>query len=301
MIIVFKEKNSNENIRKQMDFDTAYIEPLLDDWLERLRSVITTEENLIKAKHEFYMPFVVINTIFKITEHLDLGPDTRYVAIHLYDKFMCNYFWEVYKNTDQAENSWTEVCRKISSQSKLYLMSCLQLASKMDSHSRNLKISQVLNILQWIDKESEYTHSTIFLSEYKVFKTVGFRMPFCTPLNCIEVLLTATGLMDTPNIQELAISLLDLVYLQREKLCSHLQCLIQENVVKTQEEWRNFMTLESNVLYLGASIVLCGTFFLCIDGEMSNVIALKLSQLIDVEMSDIWNMANILLVMAIQE
>ncbi|CAL7942705.1 unnamed protein product [Xylocopa violacea] len=275
-----------------MDFDSAYIEPLLDDWLETLRSVITAQENLIKAKDEFYMPFVVVNAIFKITEHLDLGPDTRYVAIHLYDKFMCNYFWEVYKNTDQTENSWIEVCKKISSQSKLYLMSCLQLASKMDSHSRNLKISQVLNILQWIDKESEYTHSTIFLSEYKVFKTVGFRMPFCTPLNCIEILLAATGLKDTPNIQELAISLLDLVY---------LQCLIQGNVAKTQKEWRNFMTLESNVLYLGASIVLCGTFFLCIDGEMSNVIALKLSQLIDVEMNDIWNMANILLVMAIQE
>lgn len=73
---------------------------------------------------------------------------------------------------------------------------------------------QVLNILQWIDKKSEYTHSLIFSSEYKVFKTVGFKMPFCTPLNCIEVLLAATGLKDNPNMQELTTGLLDLVYLQ---------------------------------------------------------------------------------------
>lgn len=43
---------------------------------------------------------------------------------------------------------------------------------------------------------------------------VGFRMPFCTPLNCIEVLLAATGLINTPNMQDLTISLLDSVYLQ---------------------------------------------------------------------------------------
>ncbi|XP_017787492.1 PREDICTED: uncharacterized protein LOC108570199 [Habropoda laboriosa] len=289
-----------------MDLDTAYIEPLLDDWLEGLQTVIKAQENLVKAKDEFYMPFVaipvpIVNAIFKVTEHLDLGPDTRYIAIHLYDKFMCNYFWEIYKNSDQTENTWSQICKKISSQSKLYLMSCLQLASKMDSHSKNLRISQVLNLLRWIDKKSEYTHSAIFSSEYKVFKTVGFRMPFCTPLNCIEVLLAATGLKDTPNMQELTINLLDLVYLQREKVYSNLQCLIQGHVARTQEEKRSLMTLESNVLFLGASVVLCGTFFFCIDSETAKVIALKLSQLIDIKFNDIWNMANILLVMAIQE
>ncbi|KOC67731.1 hypothetical protein WH47_11132 [Habropoda laboriosa] len=240
-----------------MDLDTAYIEPLLDDWLEGLQTVIKAQENLVKAKDEFYMPFV--------------------------------------------ENTWSQICKKISSQSKLYLMSCLQLASKMDSHSKNLRISQVLNLLRWIDKKSEYTHSAIFSSEYKVFKTVGFRMPFCTPLNCIEVLLAATGLKDTPNMQELTINLLDLVYLQREKVYSNLQCLIQGHVARTQEEKRSLMTLESNVLFLGASVVLCGTFFFCIDSETAKVIALKLSQLIDIKFNDIWNMANILLVMAIQE
>ncbi|CAK9813929.1 hypothetical protein ANTPLA_LOCUS8040 [Anthophora plagiata] len=115
----------------------------------------------------------------------------------------------------------------------------------MDSHCKNLRISQVLNILRWIDKKSEYTHSTIFSSEYKVFNTVGFGMPFCTPLNCIEVLLlTATGLKDTPKIQELTINLLDLVYLEREKLYSNLQCLTQGHVARTEEEKKRSMTLE---------------------------------------------------------
>ncbi|KZC09195.1 Cyclin N-terminal domain-containing protein 1 [Dufourea novaeangliae] len=278
------------------------------------------------------MPFVaipvpIVSAIFKITEHLYLGPDTRYIAIHLYDKFMCKYFWEVYKTeaADHTENSWSQVCRKISSQSKLYLMSCLQLANKMDSHPKNLGISQVLDILQCIDKKSEYNHSVVFLSEFKVFKMVGFRMPFCTPLNCIQVLLAATGLKDTPNMQDLTITLLDLVYLQvqihyyllepyrygiineteiysqREKLYSHLQCLAQRHIAKTDQEKRNLMTLKTNVLFLGASIVLCGIFFSCIDAETGRIISSKLSDLVDIESDNIWDMANILLVLAIQE
>ncbi|XP_048269487.1 uncharacterized protein LOC100644084 isoform X1 [Bombus terrestris] len=289
-----------------MDLDTSYIEPLLDDWLEELQLIIKAQESLIKAEDEFYMPFVaipipIINAIFKITEYLHLGPDTRYIAIHLYDKFMCSYFWEVYRNADQTESSWSQVCKKVTSQSKLYLMSCLQLANKMDSHFNKLRISQILGILRCIDKKSEYTPNVIFLSEYKVFKTVGFRMPFYTPLNCVEILLAATGLKDTPNMQELTINLLDLVYLQREEIYYHLQCLLHEHRAKTQQEKRSLMILMSNILFLGASIVLCGAFFLCIDCNSVRVIASKLSQLIDMKIHDIWDMANILLIMAIQE
>lgn len=33
-------------------------EPLIDDWLEGLKSYVKQQENLIKAKDEFYMPFI---------------------------------------------------------------------------------------------------------------------------------------------------------------------------------------------------------------------------------------------------
>ncbi|KAK1123313.1 hypothetical protein K0M31_008932 [Melipona bicolor] len=289
-----------------MDLDISYIEPLLDDWLEGLQLIIKAQEKLINATDEFYMPYIavpipIVNAIYKITEYLHLERDIRYIAIHLYDKFMCNYFWEKYKNTDSTQSSWSQICKSISSQSVLYLMSCLQLANKMNSHLNNLKIPQVLGILQRIDKKSVYTHKIIVSSEFKVFKTIGFRMPLCTPLNCIEILLAATGLKDTPRMQELTVDLLDLFYLQRKKIYSHLQCLIQGYIARNIEEKRSLMTLESNVLFLGASVILCGTFFLYIKSETVDVIAIKLSQLIDIKVNNIWDMANILLTMAIQE
>nr|XP_034190330.1 uncharacterized protein LOC117608809 isoform X2 [Osmia lignaria] len=262
-----------------MDFDTAYIEPLLDGWLEDLQTRIKEQENCINVKDEYYMPFIaipvpVVSAILKITEYLELGPETKYVAIHLYDKFMCNYFWKLYKTTNQTEDHWSEVCKKISSQAKLYLMSCLQLASKLDSHSNNLGISQVLNVLKWIDGKTEYTR---------------------------DVLLAAIGLKNTQNLQNLVISLLDLVYLQWEMLYSQQQYLVYGHVATTHQEKRNCMTLKCNVLFLAASVILCATFFSCIDNEAAKIIASKLSEFVNINPNDIWKMANILFMMAVQE
>ncbi|XP_031846376.1 cyclin N-terminal domain-containing protein 1 isoform X4 [Nomia melanderi] len=270
-----------------MDLDGAYIEPLLDEWLKDLQTVIKQEEDLVKANDEFYMPFValpisVVSVIFKLSDYLNLDSHTRYIAIHLYDKFMCKYFWQVYKVdiTNHTDSSWTQVCKKISGQSKLYLVCCLQLASKMDSHSKKLGISQV---------------------QLTILKMMDFKIPICTSLNCVEVLLAATGLRNTPNMENLSVTLLDLIYLQREKLYSHLQCLAQGHIAKTDQEKRSLMTLESNSLFLAAAVVLCGTFFTNINAQTAKVIASKLSNLVDIEADNIWDMANILLVLAIQE
>lgn len=72
----------------------------------------------------------------------------------------------------------------------------------------------MINVLKWIDGKTEYTRGMIFSSEYEVFKMVEFKMPLCTPINCVDVLSAAIGLKNTPNWQNLIINLLDLVYLQ---------------------------------------------------------------------------------------
>ncbi|XP_046817456.1 uncharacterized protein LOC124423601 isoform X1 [Vespa crabro] len=292
-----------------MDFDSAYIDPLIDDWLEQLHEAVKEQEDMVRADDEFYMPFVgipasVISAIFKITHHLELGTDTKYLTIHLYDKFMCNYFWEIYKTESKSgatEASWSKICKTISNRSKLYLISCLQLASKVDLHSKSLSISQLICILRWIDKKKEYTKNIIITSEFKVFKTLGFKMPFCTPLQCIEVLLAATGLRHTSNIYETSINLLDLAYLQHEQLYSHVQCLAQGRISKSEVDKRNLMALKTNSLFLGGCIILCATFFLYFDNNIAKGIATKLADLVDTTYTDIWDVANILLVLAIQE
>ncbi|XP_012059517.1 PREDICTED: uncharacterized protein LOC105622714 [Atta cephalotes] len=296
-----------------MDLDTAYIEPLIHDWMEHLQQTMRKQEQeQIANATDFAMPFIAIpastmKAAFKIAEYLELEPNVKYMAIELYDRFMCKHFWELFKTefvNDPSEASWFKICKKISNQTKLNLMSCFQLACKMDSHSSILGIPQILNILYLIDKESEYTRNMISSSEIKVFKTVGFTMPLYTPLHCIEILLAATGLGETPNTFNISIDLLDLAYLKHDRLYSQFHSYyMHKDTVNTEYVARKLISLKSNILYLSAAIVYCTTFFLCLDTNAlgEQIIVAKLAELSDTTDIDIFNMANMLLSIATQE
>ncbi|XP_011864626.1 PREDICTED: cyclin N-terminal domain-containing protein 1-like [Vollenhovia emeryi] len=295
-----------------MDLDTAYIEPLIDDWLEHVVQLMKEQEQeQIGNASDFAMPFVAIpastvKTAFKVAEYFKLEPNVKYMAIQLYERFMCKHFWEIYKTeiaNDFSEASWLKVCERSSNEAKLNLMSCFQLACKMDSHCGALGISQIINFLHLIDKESEYTPSMIFSWEIKVFKTVGFKMPLYTPLNCIEILLVATGLGETPNTADVSIDLLDLAYLKHDMLYSQFHLYQAYQGVAAEHVTRKLMSLKSNVLFLSAAIVYCATFFLCLDTNVleEQVVVAKLAQLSNTTDTDIFRMADVLLSIATQE
>lgn len=173
-------------------------------------------------------------------------------------------------------------------------------------------------------------------SEIKVFKTIGFKMPLYTPLHCIEILLAATGLGETPNIFNISIDLLDLAYLKVWTLdislsnlflymqftiyntyltqsCTHFQhdrlysqfhlYYMHKDVVNAEHVARKLMSLKSNILFLSAAIVYCATFFLCLDTNASEeqVVVAKLAELSNTMDADIFNMANMLLLIVTQE
>lgn len=64
-----------------------------------------------------------------------------------------------------------------------------------------------------MDSKTIYTYNMIISAEYKVFKTVGFKMPLNTPLTCIEILLAITNRRDKID-HEIALMLLDIAFLQ---------------------------------------------------------------------------------------
>ncbi|XP_012217120.1 cyclin N-terminal domain-containing protein 1-like [Linepithema humile] len=292
-----------------MDLDTSYIEPLIDDWVEHLQEIVEQQkQERIKIK-DFIIPFIAISaptmkTAFVIADYLELETHVKYMAIHLYDVFMCKRFLEIYKAASPlCETAWFKMCKKYSKHSKLYLMSCFQLACKMDSHCANLGILQILNVLHKLSKKSEYTQKMIFDSEIEVFKTVDYKMPLNTPLHCIEILLAATGLQKTQGSIYIATNLLNLTYLKYDKLFSKFYKFYkdkQEDNLKTRQK---LISLKSNMVFLSAAIVLCTMYFVCLDTDILNkkVFIVKLSELSGTNISDIINMSNVLLCTAIQQ
>ncbi|XP_046741463.1 cyclin N-terminal domain-containing protein 1-like [Diprion similis] len=292
-----------------MDLDTAYIEPLIKEWLQHVHEDSARQEQIFVEGSEFFIPYMavpvpVMKTIFVITEHLGLGPNTRYLTVHLFDRFMCNQFCELYVAemvSTTSEVAWPKICKTISSEAKLRLMSCMQLASKMDSNSKSLNISQVLRVLQWLDDKSEYTTNSIYCSEFSVYKAVDFKIPLFTPLHCVEILLAATKLGQTPEIYDVCVNLLDLAYLEHDRIYSCLEFVIRKRFAESQIDPGYIMALESNVLYLGAAVVLCATFILSVENSETERLVQMLSNQVGITVTNIWEMANLLFTMSVQE
>lgn len=96
----------------------------------------------------------VVKKIFVITDWFALGPRAKYLAVYIYEKFLSNQFWEIYQEHETRPDSeeYARAVDKVSKVLMLRLMSCIQLASKMDSHLLGLGITQVINfvIVDWV-------------------------------------------------------------------------------------------------------------------------------------------------------
>ena len=92
------------------------------------------------------IPAPVVKIVFKICRLLKLPPNTRYLALELFDRFTCLSFMEAYKNimeNGSRTEPFEEICIKMSSHAKIHLMSCIQIASKIESHKQCLSMPNV--------------------------------------------------------------------------------------------------------------------------------------------------------------
>ena len=157
-------------------------------------------------------------------------------------------------------------------------------------------------------------------------------MPQCTPKDCVDICLAATGLRNSPGILDTSIHLLDISYLcvgifysyinkifylisfmnfilkltfiilfQHEELYSYLKMMLDDNFSKTYSEHKSIMMIESNALFLGAAITLCSVFLITLERKDSKMLVKKLASLAGVKDEDIWDMANLLFNISLQE
>ncbi|EFN66313.1 hypothetical protein EAG_06286 [Camponotus floridanus] len=225
---------------------------------------------------------------------------------------MNKYFCEIYnEKNDQSDEWWENFKKKTCIHKKLYFMSCFQVACKVNSHPNSLKISQVLEFLHIIDKNYEYTQDVVSSIEIEILKKVGFRMPFYTPVYCIEILLAAINFLKLPfngsrepieyrgTLFTTSMQLLDLAYFEHEKLYHHFQLYLgfyKNASMCNQEKELRLRVLKSNTLFLSAAIVLCARYILYpnISDTTDKIIVVNLAKLVNARNIDVIVMANIL-------
>ncbi|XP_025156119.1 uncharacterized protein LOC105181768 isoform X2 [Harpegnathos saltator] len=200
----------------------------VNDWInnsheilyEHVQSINDETNNVILRFKTIQAP--IVKAAFKVYEHLKehLKPQkvrkhTKYMAIMLYDEFLHKYFIKLCKTrlvNGPLEEQWDNIYNEIINKTKLHLLSCFQLALKMDKACAIIEISEILNLLN-VDHEETYTYDAIIAAEYDVFRTVDFKMPLNTPITCVETLLAAANL-ESKIYRKTAAVLLDISFLQ---------------------------------------------------------------------------------------
>jgi len=92
------------------------------------------------------IPSCIIEIAFKISYYFNAKPQVKYMAIQLYEKFVCCLFQQFYKIGSvkgTIQNFWLLASMRVLKEKKLHIMSCFQLAYKMESPSSVLSIAKV--------------------------------------------------------------------------------------------------------------------------------------------------------------
>ncbi|XP_032685941.1 uncharacterized protein LOC116851047 [Odontomachus brunneus] len=277
-----------------IDFDASYTGLLLDDWIGHLQEVLKDEQSIDKNGMALKFQMIqqsMVEAAFKIGELMEVSSQAKYMAIILYDDYMHKHFRQRFETeittNNQLDQQFDKISNSMASKAKLSLMSCFQLACKMESAYAKLPISEVIDILNTFDKNTTYTREMIIASEFEVFEAVGFKIPLKTPLSCVELLLAAVN-CNTPEDYELGQILLDIAFLQYEKL--YTQFRVATTAYTQHAGFKESTNTKSNILFLSAAVVACTSLMRHEQKAIS--IAMTLAEKTSTEVTDIMIMSS---------
>jgi len=204
---------------------------MLQDWL-----ISIAKQNIlhIKASKETKHIFSTgdwCQCIFFVCEKFDLPWQARFAALDILDRFLLKHVQDLYKHVQNSESmnkksDWSEILTRISKQAFLRIVTCCQIASKLNSHYKVVTIKRVRRCL--LEAGYQYSYDSILQSEMRVLKTLGYQVVLATSVDFVELLLEILGRNceeESDNIKayhEQAVKVLTLVHMHQEPIYARL-------------------------------------------------------------------------------
>lgn len=156
--------------------------------------------------------------------------------------------------------------------------------------------------MQLMDPSRNYPKQSVIHSEMRVLRTLNFKLPLCLPIQVVEIFLAYAELVPKTQVRETCFQLLDIAYLRHDDLFSQLHLLARgKKFDKSSIECRDFLGLESDYMFIGAAVVICGCFFFQLKKRTVESLTAKLAKLVQIGAIDVNIMANILFTFALDE
>ncbi|XP_070578002.1 cyclin N-terminal domain-containing protein 1-like [Ptychodera flava] len=285
------------------NLDGVCVQPdLLEDILHILAS--RSEERTKSAVGQNYGQFCggdCAKYIFLLCERFNQPPETRYLAVDIFDKFMSKHLCGLYKYIRTSKKyvdrkkEWEDLETKLSRLMCLRMVSSVQLASKLCSHCKILTLRKCQRFLA--ASGHQYTLDSIMLSELSILKTLDFKVPSASALTYIEALLEILGYNDSStNVKVLhatCLDVLDVTILRRQVVYNKLCTLAINSIEVTKEDLEQFATVEEDMMFLAVAVIGAATYI--VDQDTLHRVVDHISKITRIPFADILDFSNILI------
>ncbi|XP_068118001.1 cyclin N-terminal domain-containing protein 1 isoform X2 [Hyperolius riggenbachi] len=212
----------------------------------------------------------IIELVFLLSEHWCQDCSTKYQAVEILDRFMILHVEQLYKSTTEKmdvtdmEMAWTSVKTSLCDRFLLFLVSCIQIASKLNFLNHTINVNLAIQFLR--SAGHSYKKEELLKSEIIVLKTLDFRINIQSPFMFIEVLLEVLGyngcLLTLKDVLDMCVMVLDLVYLMRNPIYETLLKATVDLQSQTSSQRCSFLAVMEDQMLLATGVIAASTFII---------------------------------------
>ncbi|XP_023243828.1 cyclin N-terminal domain-containing protein 1-like [Centruroides sculpturatus] len=226
-------------------------------------------------KHFYFQDFTInskaVELVFNLCEKLQQPLEVKYLTLEIFDRFLIKHVEDLYAEVEERNKQkkqslkWHEVESRIQNQLILRILSCMQLASKFNSHYQSLspdKIKETLQEFGYI-----YSFQSLLNSELRILKTLDYRLNYLSPLvymeSLLEILAYNNPSINVENLYITGIYLIDFTYICRHVIYQRLYILAtgETEIVTTPTKRDEFRTVKNDYLLLTTALIAASSYF----------------------------------------
>lgn len=238
-----------------------------------------SEKENIHPMHTIMSREVGVELIWAANEEFDLPAHCKYMAMDLFSKFvvkqvdsLVEYVLKTSKGSDKKEKMVKELEKRVKAQSPLRALTCLMIASKLVSHKKSLDAKILYKFIKKLDMT--YNVKQIVRSEARILEQLEYKCAHTSSLMVyVGLVVAAVGLWEgminkevkqvqAEHLYEASMCLLDIAYLNHEKLYQELFFLITGSRVISESLRPAYARVVADRFLLAASTVVGGGWML---------------------------------------
>lgn len=273
---------------------------LLQDWLITLAKRNINEIRNARYEQNYFKQGPAAAFLFLVCDRLRLPYQVKFFAVELFNRFMHRHIEElreyIFACTLSPSNKrmyWSRIMMRVQSQLVLRVVTCCQIASKVNSHYKVVTVALARRFLLTLGHN--YAPKSILQSEIRVLKTLGFRVTFESPLDYVEMLLQVlahnTRSIDLPvrTYQSVSIKILTVLYLHSNHFYANM-LRMSSQPVEASEFRQRMNEIKADKLLMGAAVVAASAYIT--DHQHVDLVIQHLHRMTKVKKEDIVNFVS---------